>query len=74
MRRLGLRHATQRRYEQTNARASHVLVPSEEQALAIRDEIAAGLDFSEAAVKCAPESRPGGVFSMVRGWRVALAA
>ena len=27
--------------------------PTEEQALAVRDEIAAGLDFAEAAVKCA---------------------
>lgn len=40
------------RYEQTNARASHILVKAEEDALKIRSDIEAGkLDFSEAAMR-----------------------
>ena len=39
-------------YEQTNARASHILVPTEEQALQLKAQIASGeLMFDEAAMK-----------------------
>ena len=40
------------RYEQTNARASHILVKSEEDALKIKEDIDTGrLEFSEAAMR-----------------------
>lgn len=56
-------------YEQTNARASHILVATEEQASKIKDQIATGeLDFSEAAVKfstCASASRGGASMSPI---------
>ena len=51
-------------YEQTSARALHILVEDEAQAQSIKEEIAGGLDFMEAAMKCAqppplsPHSRP----------------
>jgi len=58
-------------YEQTNARASHILVATEEQASKIKDQIAAGdFDFSEAAVKfstCASASRGGKLGKFVPG-------
>ena len=50
-------------YEQTNARASHVLVATEEEAQKIKDQIDAGeIDFAEAAVQyssCSSASRGG---------------
>ena len=57
-------------YEQTNARASHVLVASEEEAQKVKDEIAAGLNFSEAALRyssCASASRGGKLGKFVPG-------
>jgi hypothetical protein len=48
-------------YEQTNARALHILVADEAQAQSIKEEVADGLDFMEAAMKCAqppPLSHP----------------
>eukprot|EP00316_Scyphosphaera_apsteinii_P025196 CAMPEP_0119314590 /NCGR_PEP_ID=MMETSP1333-20130426/33234_1 /TAXON_ID=418940 /ORGANISM="Scyphosphaera apsteinii, Strain RCC1455" /LENGTH=149 /DNA_ID=CAMNT_0007319731 /DNA_START=152 /DNA_END=601 /DNA_ORIENTATION=- len=40
------------KYEQTNARASHVLVSSESEAQSLKDQIEAGtLDFAECAMK-----------------------
>jgi len=50
-------------YEQTNARASHILVSSEQQALDIKAELDSGaIEFSEAAIKfstCASADRGG---------------
>ena len=50
-------------YEQTNARASHILVDDEAQANDIKSQLDAGtLDFSEAAVKystCSSKERGG---------------
>ena len=40
-------------YEQTNARALHILVADEAQANSIKGELEGGLDFMEAAIKCA---------------------
>lgn len=40
-------------YEQTNARALHILVADESQANSIKVELSSGLDFMEAAMKCA---------------------
>ena len=50
-------------YEQTNARASHILVASEAEAQSIKEQLAAGtLQFEEAAMassSCASASRGG---------------
>lgn len=58
-------------YEQTNARASHILVPTEEQAKEIRSKIEAGdIDFSEAAVQfstCVSKDRGGKLGKFVPG-------
>jgi peptidyl-prolyl cis-trans isomerase C len=57
-------------YEQTNARASHVLVDSQAEAQRIKDEIAAGMDFTEAALKystCSSASRGGKLGKFVPG-------
>ena len=45
-------------YEQTSARALHILVEDEAQAQSIKEEIAGGLDFMEAAMKCAQPPPP----------------
>ena len=57
-------------YEQTNARASHILVSTEEDAAKIKADIDAGLDFSEAALKyssCSSASRGGKLGKFVPG-------
>ena len=58
-------------YEQTNARASHILVPTEEQANDIKSQLEAGsLDFSEAAVQfstCNSAARGGKLGKFVPG-------
>ena len=58
-------------YEQTNARASHILVDTEAEATEIKGKIEAGeLDFSEAAVKfskCSSKERGGKLGKFVPG-------
>ena len=51
-------------YEQTSARALHILVADEAQANSIKGELDGGLDFMEAAMKCAqPRSATGPCFA-----------
>ena len=60
-------------YEQTNARALHVLVDSEEKAQSIKAEIDAGLDFMEAAIKystCSSAARGGDLGKFTPGQMV----
>ena len=60
-------------YEQTNARALHVLVASEEQAQSIKAELDAGLDFMEAAMKystCDSAARGGDLGKFTPGQMV----
>ena len=58
-------------YEQTNARASHILVDTEAEATEIKGKIEAGdVDFSEAAVKfskCSSKERGGKLGKFVPG-------
>ena len=54
-------------YEQTSARALHILVADEAQANSIKGELEGGLDFMEAAMKCAqPRSATGPCFARTR--------
>lgn len=57
-------------YEQTNARASHILVATEAEAEDIKSQLEAGLDFAEAAVKystCPSAPRGGKLGKFVPG-------
>ena len=62
-------------YEQTSARALHILVEDEAQAQSIKEEIAGGLDFMEAAMKystCNSAARGGDLGKFTPGKMVKL--